>query len=235
MAELAISKPYQAGEPYFEADADAQKAEIVTFINTTKINSDNLLSNTFDTTYLANDAVTGAKLVDNAVTESKLAANAVIADNIAGGAITTAKIADTAVTGLKVAHRSATSSSSGSFSSTATTSTQVTNLSTGPTITVARPIFGWLIIDAEAYLLKSNTAGGFDRNLRILVQNSSTGNTVADYLLGDDRSSLGVSTIAFYDPSPQVGSNGYKVFVTVGVGGTGQVDVANYKLHIWYT
>lgn len=84
MAQIAISKDYLDGDPLFEADLDAIREDVQTFINVTKLNDDNLQT----------AGITGSdKLIDLSVNAAKLAANSV----------TTAKILDANVTAAKLA------------------------------------------------------------------------------------------------------------------------------------
>jgi hypothetical protein len=104
MATLSITKAWADGEVLLEADLDNIKDDVETFLNTTKINDDNiqnagitasskLIDASISTAKLANLAITTAKIDDLAVTTGKLAASAV----------TTAKITDANVTKAKLA------------------------------------------------------------------------------------------------------------------------------------
>lgn len=111
MAQIVVSKTYADGDILFEADLDAIKDSIETFLNVTKINDDNLQDQGIDgSTKLADLSVTSAKLAANAVTTSKLASNAVTADKLAANSVTTSKIIDEAVTAAKLADGSITTS-----------------------------------------------------------------------------------------------------------------------------
>lgn len=84
MATLSITKTYSDGTVLNEVDLDNIKDDIETFINSTKINDDNI----------QNSGITGStKLVNSSVNAAKLAT----------GAVETAKIADSAVTAAKLA------------------------------------------------------------------------------------------------------------------------------------
>lgn len=88
MATITIRKEYEDGEILFGSDLDAIVEDIETFLNTTRINDDNI----------QNAGITASdKLVDATVTASKLASNAVTTTKLIDDAVTQAKIADAAV------------------------------------------------------------------------------------------------------------------------------------------
>jgi microcystin-dependent protein len=94
MATLSITKQWANGEVLLEADLDYIKSDIETFLNTTKINDDNIQAG----------GITGStKLVDLSVTVGKLATDSVSTAKILDSNVTTAKIADLNVTLAKLA------------------------------------------------------------------------------------------------------------------------------------
>jgi microcystin-dependent protein len=94
MATLSITKQWANGEVLLEADLDYIKSDIETFLNTTKINDDNIQAG----------GITGStKLVDLSVTVGKLATDSVSTAKILDSNVTTAKIADLNVTYAKIA------------------------------------------------------------------------------------------------------------------------------------
>lgn len=94
MATLSITKQWANGEVLLEADLDYIKSGIETFLNTTKINDDNIQAG----------GITGStKLVDLSVTVGKLATDSVSTAKIIDENVTTAKIADLNVTYAKLA------------------------------------------------------------------------------------------------------------------------------------
>lgn len=94
MALLTVTKNYQDGDVLLEADLDAMKSSIETFVNVTRLNDDNL----------QDDGITGSdKLVDASVSQAKLASNSVATAKIVDSAVTTAKILDSNVTTAKIA------------------------------------------------------------------------------------------------------------------------------------
>lgn len=94
MAQIAITKNYADGEILLEADLDEIKTDVETFLNTTKINDDNI----------QDGGITGTdKIAAGSVGEANLASSSVATAKIADSAVTTAKINDLAVTTAKVA------------------------------------------------------------------------------------------------------------------------------------
>lgn len=83
MAFLTVTKQYTDGTVLTESQLDAAFQSIMTFLNVTGINSDNI----------QDGSITAAELQSDSVTETKIAANSV----------TTAKIADANVTRAKAA------------------------------------------------------------------------------------------------------------------------------------
>lgn len=77
MGTLTITKNYEDGDILFEADLDEIKNDTETFVNTTKLNSDNIQTGGVSTTNIADSGITTVKINDAAVTESKLADGAV--------------------------------------------------------------------------------------------------------------------------------------------------------------
>jgi len=75
MPTLTITKNYAANTVLTEAQIDAQNDSITTFINTTKLDSDNLQTNGVNANSLASNSVTTVKLNASAVTTAKLSDN----------------------------------------------------------------------------------------------------------------------------------------------------------------
>ena len=93
MATLQITRLYAAGEVLFELDLDEIRSDVQEFVNTTKLNDDNIQDGGVDAeTKLLDGSVTGALIASNAVTTTKIADGAVTTDVIAEGAITTPKL-----------------------------------------------------------------------------------------------------------------------------------------------
>ncbi len=204
MASITITKSYADGDILYEADLDNFKTDVETFLNTTKINDDNiqsagitastkLIDGTVTAGKLATDSVTTAKIADSNVTTVKIAdsnvTTAKIADlnvttgKLAASAVTTAKIADATVTRVKLEGvNSAGSLSCGSFSTTSTSFTDVTNLSASITATTDRPVMVMIqpvntATPTEAYVGIRRTSGGTESiaYFQILRDNGGAG------------------------------------------------------------
>lgn len=74
MPTLSISTSYADADILYKADLDDIKNGIETFLNSTKIDSDNIQSGGVSATALASNAVTEAKVAAGAISYSKLAA-----------------------------------------------------------------------------------------------------------------------------------------------------------------
>lgn len=88
MSTLSITKDYNTGEPVFEADLDAMKSSVETFVNTTKLNDDNIQDN---------GITASSKIADATITAAKLDADSITTTKINNLAVTTAKLGDLAV------------------------------------------------------------------------------------------------------------------------------------------
>ena len=119
MPTLSISKTYQDGDVLFEADLDNIRSAIETFLNTTKIDDDNIQDNgitastkiidgTISSGKLAAESITALLLDTNAITTVKVGSNSVTTAKINDLAVTTAKIADANITTAKLADGAAT-------------------------------------------------------------------------------------------------------------------------------
>lgn len=109
MATLSINKDWADGEVLLEADLDNVKDDVETFLNTTKINDDNiqnagitasskLIDASISAAKLAADSVTTAKIIDGA-----LSADATGRAKMADGFVNAAKLATDSVTKVKLA------------------------------------------------------------------------------------------------------------------------------------
>ena len=118
MPQISLTKSYADGQSLFESDLDNIKDGIETFLNVTKIDSENIQDGGITTAKLATGAVTAAKIASGAVTTAKIAtgavttakiaSSAVTADKIASSAVTTDKLASSAVTTAKIASEAVT-------------------------------------------------------------------------------------------------------------------------------
>lgn len=83
MPTLTVTKTYSDGNVLNESDLDAIKSSIETFVNTTKLDADNIQDSAISTVKINNSAVTSAKIAGGAVTSAKIGSNAVTEDKTA--------------------------------------------------------------------------------------------------------------------------------------------------------
>lgn len=128
-------------DPLTEDILDAFSDSIVSFLVTTKLDSDNLQNGAVGEAQLASASVSASKIQSNAVTSAKIIDDAVTTSKILDANVTTAKIAANAITRAKLeAVGQQISSSSGVAQVSSTSATAATNLS--DTITTSgRPVF----------------------------------------------------------------------------------------------
>jgi hypothetical protein len=119
MPTLAITKGYADGDVLLEADLDNIRDALLTFMNTTKINSDNIQDDGINATKINADestidgtgttlavksaGITATQLAAGAVVEAKIGAGAVTETKLGNGAVANAKLATDAVTSDKIA------------------------------------------------------------------------------------------------------------------------------------
>lgn len=138
MATLTIPKGWADGDILLASDLTAFKTAVETFINTTKLNDDNIQAQGITgSTKLAAASVNAAKLATNAITTAKIVDEAVTAAKITDLNVTTAKIADEAVTRAKLYDLTLTEDDY-SDTSTSTSETEISSLSI---TTNGRPVF----------------------------------------------------------------------------------------------
>lgn len=102
MPTLNISTSYANGSPLTKAQLDEIVDGVETFLNTTKIDQDNIATGGVATASLADNAVTTAKITDSNVTTAKINDLAVTTGKINDLAVTTGKLASSAVTTAKI-------------------------------------------------------------------------------------------------------------------------------------
>jgi len=85
MPTLTITKTYSDGTVLTEADLDNFKDDVETFLNTTKIDQDNIQTGGVNAASLATDSVETVKIKALNVTTAKLAANSVTSAKLASG------------------------------------------------------------------------------------------------------------------------------------------------------
>lgn len=139
MPTLTITKNWDDGTVLTESQLDDIKTSVETFINTTKIDTDNIQSGGIATTNYAAGSVDATALGTSSVTTVKINDAAVTTVKLLDANVTQAKLA-ARVTGTSVAAGGiAVSASSASFSAAGATFTDVTNLSVTIT-TLGRPV-----------------------------------------------------------------------------------------------
>jgi hypothetical protein len=232
MASINISRTYADGVTLFEADLDAICESVEAFINTTKLNDDNiqdagitastkLVDGTVTAPKLASDSVTTAKITDANVTAAKLASDSVTTAKILDANVTTAKIADAAITQAKrAALGEQVSSSSGTYSTSSISYSDVTNLSVEIT-TTGRRVRLLLIPDGttspSSIKLRSGSSTTASGEMRILRGVSDI--CYFEFLQGalgtDTQIAYPVSSIVF-EETPAAGTYTYKLQAVVG-------------------
>lgn len=130
MPAFTMTKTYNDGDVLNESDLDGMKSSTETFLNTTKIDSDNIQTGGIATANLADLAVTVAKLGAEAVETAKIKDLNVTAAKIATGVITQVKMGS-------VGQQA--SASSGSVTAAYATQADITNLTVTIT-TTGRPV-----------------------------------------------------------------------------------------------
>lgn len=229
MPTLSITKSYADDTILTEQQLDDLKESIETFVNTTKLDADNL----------QNDAVGTAQLATGAVTAAKIGSSAVETAKINDAAVTTAKINDAAVTQAKMAARTSSASpgaagtvvisgSSGSAITLSTSYVDVTDLSVTLT-TVGRPVQLMLIPDGstECHLLRQGSGGHkiywqFMRDATVLHETDFSGSG------GSTNDTLPPGCLNTVD-TPAAGTYVYKLRQKTGNAGT-SAGVINCKL-----
>lgn len=104
MATISITKGWADGDILLEADLDAIKTGVETFLNTTKINDDNIqTSGITASSKLIDGSISTAKLADSSITTAKINDLGVTAAKLAADSVTTVKILDANVTKAKLA------------------------------------------------------------------------------------------------------------------------------------
>jgi hypothetical protein len=254
MPTLTVTKSYSNGTVLSESHLDDIKSSVETFVNTTKLGSDNLQAGAVGTTQLDSAAVTTAKIANNSVTDSKLSSSgstdadrAVNTNHIKDVAVTTAKIADSNVTTAKIADGAITkakleaittgtsvsaggvgiSGSSGNFITSNTSPTDVTNLSITIT-TVGRPVQLRLESTSTASSGSStsqiSTGGTSNQRVVIMFLRDSTVISTSQSILAE----VPPSSFAFLD-TPSAGTYTYKVRAYISVAGP-SINILNTRL-----
>jgi hypothetical protein len=111
MASLSITKSYEDGTIFFEADLDNIRDAIIQFVNSTKINDDNIQDGSIVIANLGPNLVdnvsikkttSGVALNELGITTIKLTSNSIVTAGIANTTLAASKINDGAVTAAKI-------------------------------------------------------------------------------------------------------------------------------------
>lgn len=251
MPAFSMTKNWDDGTALTESQLDDIKTSVETFLNVTKLDSDNIQTGGISTAALATNAVTTIKITDLNVTTGKINDLAVTTGKINDLAVTTAKIDDLGVTTGKIAAGAVTqakrasldevlSSSSGNFTMASTSYTDVTNLSCASVVTTGRRVVIALVPDGDttnvARIAHDETLGA-SGNLTStfkLVRDS----TDAGLCLIGSRINSGVGgrwapgEIVFTD-KPAAGTYTYKIQAKMSSAGTNLLTVDYCKLLVY--
>jgi hypothetical protein len=216
------------------ADVNANFSAVATFLNSTKLNDDNLKTGGVGTASIADAGVTTAKIADANVTTAKLA----------DAAVTTAKLNDGAVTQAKrAALGQQLSSACTSWDTTSTSFGDVTNLSVSIT-TTGRPVLLALVqsdTSSTAYVSGENVSSAqthaYSGEWQILrgasvVARQTVGASYGNVTDGSKSRLLGsfipLSAISAYDTGAVAGTYTYKLQFKATSGA--EINVVNVKL-----
>lgn len=198
MPTFTMTKNYDDGSILTESQLDDIKNSIETFLNTTKIDSDNIQA--------------------GGIATANYAAGSVDSTALAASAVTTAKINDGAVTQAKrAALGQQTSSSSSTFTTTSTSYVDVTNLSVSLT-TTGRMVCVTLIPDGNALsnvgVLTSSASSATVSSAYKCVRDSTDVGEMQFGAVHSGSASLSntvpCSAVCFYD-TPSAGTYTYKL------------------------
>ncbi|NIO44978.1 MAG: hypothetical protein GTN36_05505 [Candidatus Aenigmarchaeota archaeon] len=233
---LTITKSYTDGDVLLEADLDNIRNDVETFLNTTKLNDDNIKTGGIGTTSIADDAVTTVKILDANITTAKIADANVTTVKVLDSNITTAKIADANVTTAKIADNNVTrakleavgvqnSNSSGSFSTTSTSFVDITNLSVTITTSGRPVIIGLKSFDTNESRVVCNGSTSPSGTIQLLQDST----TIGTYRYGSDATEVLQPANIYHIDEPTAGTYTYKFQAKISTGGT-TFSVLNYKM-----
>jgi hypothetical protein len=219
MPTFTMTKNWDDGTVLTESQLDDIKNSVETFLNTTKLDSDNIQTGGIATAAIADLAVTTAKIDSSAVTTAK----------IADANVTTAKLADGAVTQAKRESLNLQiSSSSGLATVVGTSEADVTNLSVSIT-TTGRPVRVELIPgganNGQASILGGPATTG--RMSLVLYRGATVIGTWQ--VVGYGSSQISSTWIGTVD-QPSAGTYTYKIRGFMSAAGGIQGDVFYWKL-----
>ncbi len=245
MATLSTTKNYSDTTLLLADDLNVFLDEIEFFINTTKINDDNLIAGGLTgSTALKSASLSAAKINAAAITTAKLASNAATTAKILDANVTTAKLATNAVTTAKISSAQVTRAKLAALNRQTSAAGGVTVVHTNQVISVV----------SSLNLTSSNVITTTGRPVLVLVTTNNLGdvskistNTASGFASGD-RSRV---RIEIYRVNTSIGGLGNLVFKTAfsnkdsrgGVHSTfwalpsicffDQPAAATYEYHVW--
>lgn len=237
---LVIPVSYVDGTDALAADVNSNFNAVSTFLNSTKLNDDNIKAGGISAVSLASAAVTGAKLDTTAADASTLevAAGSMRAKD---GGITTAKLADGAVTQAKrgtVPYAESASSSNTTTLALNSTFQAVGSLSASITATGSRPINvglcpafgggGGVGTGAYSAIYGNNNA----TSVELAIQRD--GSEIARIWMSGGGNLNPPSFLLTIDPSPAAGAHTYRL-VAATPGSSITLTALNVKLVAWET
>lgn len=256
MPTLTITTTYADGSTLTAAMLDAIKTQIQTFVNTTKLDADNLQDSAITTAKLAAASVTTAKIATgaisidtqiaaNTITNSHLTDDCVTATEIADGAIdAAAKIASNVVTYAKLdvcnlQVQSSASTASRTASSFAAITNATVNITASGTNKFRQIFFGNVSSGAAGGIY---TEAGGDPTFQYAGHYKLTRDTVpstvetdlATHIIGCGANSITeVGGLTFYDFTSLTSGAAYQYklyYKLISTGALGSTGVTNCKL-----
>ena len=243
MPTFSFTKSYQDDVDLTEQQLDDGFESVEDFLNTTKIDADNIQNAAITNPLIATGAVDSNEIAADAVINTKIAADAVQTSQIQDSAVTTPKINDGDVTTAKLNDNAVTrakqeavgqqiSSSSGSFSTSNGSLTDVTNLSVTLT-TTGRPVILAIISDGSGSncSIGGSAGGGNSERSRVNIAFLRDASQIAKYDIFFDADGLTDSKVPggiFHIDTPSSGTYTYKVQASVV--NANSVEVLNAKL-----
>ena len=232
MPTLSITKNYANTTVLTEGQLDDIKTSIETFVNTTKLDSQNIqtggiatanfATGAVDSAAIASSAVTTVKIADSNVTTAKIADSNVTTAKIANSGVTTAKILDANVTTAKIADANVTAAKIATGTITGTQLSSTISLPVGSTVNSKYPVVS---NTAPASTRLCIIRGRFDSSGTLL---HGEGCTVASHPSGglyNITYTTSIPDIAAVIATPEVTVPNY-YFIGVSSQGTGGVTIS---------
>jgi len=227
MPTLSITKAYADGDILLESDLDEIRDALLTFLNTTKIDADNIQADAIDGSLIADDSIDSEHYVAGSIDNEHMAADSIDSAQYVDGSIDPVHLA---ALGQQL------SSSSGAFSTVSATYVDVTNLSVSIT-TTGRPVMLMLLGTSSNSFIATgdNTSDDSGGNLFKFLRDS-TGICETQYRIV--ASGGGASTIGSVLPPSCIqhvdivgaGTYTYKLQAKSAAGTPDYIQVNNCKL-----